>query len=492
MLFNSYVFIFAFLPVVLLGFYGLKTAGNNNLSIIWLVLASVFFYAYFEPKYVFIIAASIVCNFYCGKILSKYSNRKLTLILGITFNVLLLVYYKYAGLLTVTVNDYFFPVSIIQVALPIAISFFTFQQIAYLVDCYRGESENYSFSHYLLFVTFFPQLIAGPIVHHKEMLPQFGQTKHALDWQNIAVGLSIFIFGLFKKVVLADNIAQYSSPVFNAAEIGQEITPWDAWIATLAYTLQLYFDFSGYSDMAIGIARMFGIKLPINFNSPLKSKSISEFWRRWHITLSRFLRDYLYITFGGNRKGRVRQYTNLLLTMLIGGIWHGAGWNFLLWGGLHGIMLVINHLFKTFVNVKIPALISIAITFICVAVVFVPFRASTFEACWNLYQVMFNIDTIFSYLAAGSLETAIVVKKEAFPWIMGALVVVFLAPNTQEIHRKFQPALDFVQTKIGYSTFISNKAAWQPNSLWLWINGALFLAVYIEMSSISEFIYFQF
>ncbi|TVT47942.1 MAG: MBOAT family protein, partial [Sedimenticola thiotaurini] len=306
MLFNSYYFIFLFLPIVL-AVYFLLLRKDTEYPIVWLVFASLFFYGWWNPVYLFLIIASMVINYALGWSLSDGSgmtpiNRKRILVFGIALNLSALGYYKYAGFFienikTLITNDFSFE----EILLPLAISFFTFQQIAYLVDAYRGITKEYRFIHYALFVTFFPQLIAGPIVHHKEMLPQFLRvTSFKKNIENFSIGITIFTIGLFKKSVLADNVAQYSTPVFDAAATGDSLSFFVAWGGAMAYTMQLYFDFSGYSDMAIGGARLFGIKLPLNFHSPYKATTIVEFWRRWHMTLSRFLRDYLYIPLGGN------------------------------------------------------------------------------------------------------------------------------------------------------------------------------------------------
>lgn len=317
----------------------------------WLILSSLFFYGWWNPAYLSLILFSMLFNYAFGTILSngeKPKIRKYLLWVGVTTNLGFLGYFKYANFfvdqLNWAANSNF---HLEKIILPLAISFFTFQQIAFLVDSYRHETKEFNFLQYCLFVTFFPQLIAGPIVHHKEMMPQFASNQvYKVNYKSLAIGLIIFTIGLFKKVILADGVAIYATPIFAEAEAEIAITLFSAWGGALAYTLQLYFDFSGYSDMAIGIAFMFGIKLPINFNSPYKSQSIIEFWRRWHITLSRFLRDYLYITLGGSKKGNVRRYVNLFITMLLGGIWHGAGWTFIIWGMLHGTYLMINHAWR--------------------------------------------------------------------------------------------------------------------------------------------------
>ena len=292
MLFNSYTFIFLFLPTVLLGFHLIGKQGHHRVAIAWLVGASLFFYGWWNPAYLGLMLVSIFFNYGIGVSLGgapKQPNKKPILIFGVIVNLGLLAYFKYANFFVDNLNNIAgTDIVLEQIILPLAISFFTFQQIAYLVDAWRGETKEYNFLHYCLFVTFFPQLIAGPIVHHKEMLPQFAKdVVYKLRSKHLAIGLTIFAIGLFKKVVLADGISVYASPVFDAAEAGVVLTFFEAWGGSLAYTFQLYFDFSGYSDMAIGIARMFGIRLPLNFNSPYKATSIIDFWRKWHITLSR-------------------------------------------------------------------------------------------------------------------------------------------------------------------------------------------------------------
>lgn len=404
MLFNSIEFIFIFLPIVLAGFYLAGKYGLFQIAMVWLIVSSLFFYGWWNPYYLILIVGSIIFNYMVGRTLCERQHNayaKYILIFGITVNILLIAYYKYANFFVDTLNTIGGTTYHLEmIILPLAISFFTFQQITYLVDAYRGETSDHNFSHYCLFVLFFPQLIAGPIVHHSEMLPQFSQEKIYKFSQSVfSIGLTIFLIGLFKKVVLADGVAVYASPVFAASENGEVITFFEAWAAALGYTFQLYFDFSGYSDMAIGIAGMFGIKLPMNFNSPYKAVNIIDFWRRWHITLSRFLRDYLYFPLGGNRKGKVRRYVNLLVTMLLGGLWHGAGWTFIIWGALHGCYLIINHawhaILRNVINHDRPptafgVFLSRAITLLAVIVAWVLFRAETFDGAVNILQGMFG------------------------------------------------------------------------------------------------------
>ncbi|TLM75618.1 MBOAT family O-acyltransferase [Microbulbifer harenosus] len=343
MLFNSLPFIFVFLPAVIFGFYLLRRFHLFRFSLTWLALASLLFYAWWSPQYLALLLGSISVNFLIGKRVALSFHKKAWLVAGVIGNLSAIAVYKYLGFFATTVSQLTnTEISVPDLILPLAISFFTFQQIAYLVDTYRSGQPEYEFVRYLLFVSFFPQLIAGPIVQHKEVAGQLSRLAiRSIRVEQINFGVCLFVIGLAKKVILADQLAPYATPVFNAADGGTSPTFLEAWGGLLAYSFQLYFDFSGYADMAVGLAKMFGIELPRNFNSPYKSTNIIEFWRRWHITLSNFLRNYLYIPLGGSREGS-RSF-NLLATMLLGGFWHGAGWNFIIWGGLHGVYLVANH-----------------------------------------------------------------------------------------------------------------------------------------------------
>src|SRR5215475_3056143 len=345
MLFNSAQFIFVFLPIVLSVFFLLGRLREQMLAVMWLVAASLVFYGFDDPyRLLPLILGSIAFNFFVGRMLLRSQNRAL-LAIGIGGDLLLLGYFKYAGFLVETLNAVTgIALPKPNIDLPIGISFFTFTQIAFLVDAYRGEAREYEPFHYTLFVSFFPHLIAGPIYHHKEIMPQFHlQENFRFGISNFGLGLTWFALGLAKKILFADVVAQYATPIFNAAAAGQAVGLVDSWIGACGFGLQLYYDFSGYSDMAIGLALMIGVRLPLNFDSPYKALSLIDFWRRWHMTLSRFLRDYLYIPLGGNRKGPRRRYINLLVTMLLGGLWHGAAWTFVIWGAIHGFGLVVNH-----------------------------------------------------------------------------------------------------------------------------------------------------
>src|SRR6201988_5079320 len=346
MLFSSFAFLFQFLPATILAFAAARLH-SPRAGIIVLVAASLVFYGAWRPVYLLLFLGSVVINFMLGLAMEKPERRRAVGLCGVTLNLAVLGFFKYANFLLDTLRDVSgAPLPHLDVILPLGISFFTFQQIAYLVDIMRGAKVERDIVSFTLFVSFFPHLIAGPLVHHAEMIPQFKRGLTGRSAVLAARGLAIFAAGLFKKVVIADNLAQFVSPVFAHLDAGGGVTTSWAWLATLAYTLQIYFDFSGYSDMGVGLAVLFGTRLPVNFRSPYKAASIIDFWRRWHITLSRFLRDYLYIPLGGNRLGEQRRYINLLVTMLLGGLWHGAAWNFVIWGGLHGLYLSVNHLWR--------------------------------------------------------------------------------------------------------------------------------------------------
>ncbi|MDF1879352.1 MBOAT family protein, partial [Sulfurimonas sp. SAG-AH-194-C20] len=391
MLFNSYEFIFIFLPITFFVYYYLNAKRLYRISKVFLVFSSLFFYSWWNVVYLPIILSSMLINYTLGKALYN-TNKKTLLSIGISINLLLLLYFKYADFFIENFNlltDENVPS--LDLVLPLAISFFTFQQISYLVDSYKKKVKEHSFLNYALFVTFFPQLIAGPIVHHQEMMPQFRDTNNTeVNYHNIAKGIFIFSIGLFKKVVIADTFAVWATQGFN---VTTQLSFLEAWATSLSFTFQLYFDFSGYTDMAIGAALLFNISLPINFNSPYKSNNIQDFWRRWHITLSRFLKDYIYIPLGGNKNGEYITYSNLIITFLIGGIWHGAGWTFILWGFLHGLALVIYKIWSKY-GFKIWTCISWLITFNFINITWVFFRANEVEDAIKILSAMFSFDDI--------------------------------------------------------------------------------------------------
>ncbi len=453
MLFNSYEFIFLFLPITFFVYFLINKARWLNAGKIWLILSSLFFYSWWNPIYLPLILFSLFINFSIGNQIiknQKQSHCRQILTLGIILNLSLLGYFKYADFFIVNINTGLSTeVTLLNLALPLAISFFTFQQIAYLVDSYRGETTEYNFLNYALFVTFFPQLIAGPIVHHKEMMPQFASLRTKLpQFKNIGLGLFIFSMGLFKKVIIADTFAGWVTPAFDEATSLSFI---EAWSASLSYTFQLYFDFSGYTDMAIGAALLFNIRLPINFNSPYKALSVQDFWRRWHMTLSRFLRDYVYIPLGGNRGTWILTYRNLLTTFLLGGLWHGAGWTFVFWGLLHGLALCVNHTWKK-LNIILPKWLAWFLTFNFINITWVFFRAETFTDATKVLTGMLGFSgfTIHPRLAP-ILEKFSNTKLPYDQWnyflnpIKGvfylsiAFITVLLLKNSIELMKKHQP-----------------------------------------------------
>lgn len=384
MLFNSYIFVFVFFPICLLGYYGLLKSGKAEAARVFLTAMSLWFYSYFNLSYLLIMVCSIAGNYLFHRLLSK-KPRRAVMVLAVALNLGVLFYFKYFDFFLDTMNAAFGTDFVLRgILLPLGISFFTFQQISFIVDTYRGEVAGCLLSEYALFVSFFPQLIAGPIVNHSEMLPQFrafGERK--ADWERIAGGLALFVLGLAKKVLLADTFgAGVDYGYENLAVLGRA----DAWLVILFYALQLYFDFSGYCDMAVGIGRMLGIEIPVNFNSPYKAVNIVDFWKRWHITLNRFFTKYVYIPLGGNRKGRGRMYFNLLVVFFLSGFWHGAGFHFLVWGMLHGVLYVATRFWQGRVRCrndnslikqgsKVMTLVSQMATFLYVSVAWVYFRA---------------------------------------------------------------------------------------------------------------------
>ncbi|HEC1767645.1 TPA: MBOAT family protein [Campylobacter lari] len=417
MVFSSYEFIFIFLPIVLIIFYMLKKFNHIQSAKLFLVLASLFFYAFWKVEYVLILLLSMGVNFYLANlILLNRKKVKLLFYSGVFFNLALLAFFKYTDFLLENFNVFFqivqldFNIPLPHILLPLAISFFTFQQIAFLVDCYKRtnieslKSENtykINILDYALFITFFPQLIAGPIVHHKEMMPQFKSmlwnNSILINWENIAKGLFIFSMGLFKKVYIADSFALWANAGFKIVENGGTLNIFEAWATSLSYTFQLYFDFSGYCDMAIGIALFFSIKLPINFNSPYKALNISDFWRRWHITLGKFLKDYLYIPLGGNRVSKIINLRNLFIVAFVSGVWHGAGWGFVIWGVLHGLAMVLHRIYSFIIpNAKfkesiIYKIFAWFVTFNFINLAWIFFRSENLQGAINLLKAMFGI-----------------------------------------------------------------------------------------------------
>ena len=460
MLYNSFEFIFVFLPVALLLYFG-AAAVSRGLANGVLCALSLAFYAWWDWRNLFVLVGSILVNFVVGALIKRRASKPV-LVLGVALNLAVLGYFKYANFalanLSALTGHTFTPPA---VALPLGISFFTFTQIAFLVDCYGGRARELDLTRYVLFVTFFPHLIAGPIVHHSQLMPQFS-TNLSKRWNadNVHPGLAFFTLGLFKKVAIADTVAPWATAVFGAAHEPQFF---DAWRGALAYTMQLYFDFSGYSDMAIGLGLLFNVRLPDNFDAPYRAASIADFWRRWHITLSRFLRDYLYIPLGGNRRGETRTRLNLLLTMFLGGIWHGAGWTFVIWGTYHGVLLVAQRMWSRHVR-PMPLAASRTLTFLAVVVGWVFFRATSVERAGSMLAAMAGLH--------GPGETS-----AGTQWLVLAALLLFVnvAPTTKQ----------WVETR--------TLNAWRAAAL----ATLFFLALVLMRTSLltrtpSPFIYFQF
>lgn len=515
MLFSTYTFLLFFLPIVLAGFFLLGRI-NWRWSTSWLTFSSLVFYAWWKPDpdhpwtpwFLGLIIVSCAGNYLCGNAIAaskSQSARKTLVIIGVTTNLLLLVYYKYLGILSVWSHATTgWPADIPILVMPLAVSFFTFLQIAFLVDVYRGDKTGYNFGDYLLFVTFFPHLVAGPLVHHRELISQFKPKITRISSRCFVIGLTVLAIGLFKKVIVANNLADTATPIFQFAADGtRALTMGEAWVGALAYTFQIYFDFSGYSDMAIGISYLFGLKLPLNFNSPYKATSIIDFWRRWHMTLSRFLRDYLYIPLGGNRKGSARRYINLMITMLLGGLWHGAGITFGLWGLLHGLYLCINNawiaLRKKLGWKPLPKFLAISITFLAVVFAWVPFRSGNFELAssgnaklaWNATSSFYSSMVIPQ---DGPLWTPLsgdnILKfKRAVRPLTYALLIAFCLPNTQQFLGRFSPHF---RDKKEPADPRRRWWGWRPSPLAAAFTFLLFVIVTLEIDRGGEFIYFQF
>ncbi len=489
MLFNSYEFIFFFLPITFGIYFWLNKKRLTQASKAWMVFASLFFYSWWNIIYLPLILCSILFNFTVGSAISRANSssskkglsRKTLLAFGIVANILLLGYFKYMDFFIANTNILIGTQwNLLHIVLPLGISFFTFTQIAYLVDSYRDEVKEMDYLNYTLFVTFFPHLLAGPILHHKEMMPQFDTIKNkAINYKNISAGIFLFSIGLFKKVVIADTFAQWANTGF---ETTSSLNIFEAWATSLSYTFQLYFDFSGYTDMALAVALLFNIKLPINFNSPYKALNIQDFWRRWHITLSRFLRDYIYIPLGGNRKGEFNTYANLFTVFLIGGLWHGASWMFIAWGALHGIAIVLHRAWQQ-MGQKMNTVLAWFITFNFINITWIFFRAKDWTQTSNIIQGMMGENGIMlpekyakyigsaqeSILQFGTVYEHINGKSQTTTYIILGFIMVLVLKNSMQLVEEFK-----------------------PNRLNLLFTLALFLTGVSMMSRVSEFLYFNF
>ena len=473
MLFNSYTFLFAFLPIVLAGAFALSRY-RPNLAVAWLALASLFFYGWWSWRHVPLLLASIAFNFFAGDAIARRGGKNGALAFGllagaVAVNLALLGYFKYAGFLVANLDTLLgADVRVEAMVLPLGISFFTFTQVAYLVDVYR-DPARYGALPYGLFVSYFPHLIAGPILHHREMMPQFtAPSSFRFQWANLAAGLTIFAIGLFKKTVLADGIAPYASPVYAQAAQGYAPGMVEAWGAAFSFGLQLYFDFSGYSDMAVGLSKMLGVRMPVNFESPYKATSMIVFWRRWHMTLSRFLRDYVYIVLGGNRRGPSRAMLNVMITMLLGGLWHGAGWTFVAWGGLHGLYLAVERVLRAkFAGYRPGPLMFVALgllTYTLINLTWVFFRAKTFGKAWDVLRGMLGLN-----VTAKPILTTYFIVSVGF--IVGSIVLVHWLMRGRTLE-----------------SVVSRAPAFAISAVW----ALMAFAIVIAQGSGNAFIYFQF
>lgn len=483
MLFTDPLFLLVFLPLVWAGFRALQHLQWHNLLLPWLALGSLVFYGWNNLAYVPLLLGSIAANAVLAHVIhrSEGFTRKSLTAAGIVLNLSVLGVFKYTAFTVETVNAvsgmaFFVP----HIALPLAISFYTFQQIAYLMDVHDGSIKPEKLVTYATFVLFFPQLVAGPVIRHQEMVPQLNRGQAwRINPQDIAVGLTLIAFGLFKKIGIADHLAPTSDAIFTLAQNGSPLDTATAWLGALSYTAQIYFDFSGYCDIGLGLARLFAIRLPINFNSPYQATSIIDFWRRWHITLSRFLRDYLYIPLGGGRHGKARQMLNLVLVMLLGGLWHGAAWSFVLWGMAHGAALAIAHAWKSH-GKRLPAFAGWALTLLFVVCAWVLFRADSLGAAGHMLNAMGGMgsghSTAFSSDAAFSTA--------------GALAIAFIMPNALWLMRRYSPVFESLPLELAPRFF--SRLRWTPTARWAFVCAFFLLAVILLADRPKEFLYFQF
>lgn len=484
MLFNSYIYILLFLPITLLGYY-LFAKRSDLASKVWLVIASLFFYAYWAPIYLFLIIGSMIGNYILTtsiiKIRVQHTTQitpKTILILGLIFNLGLLAYYKYADFFIANINITLgLQIPLLRLLLPLAISFFTFQQIAYLMDVYQGKAQSYGLLNYALFVTFFPQLIAGPIVHHSEMMPQFYNVRNRrFNPENFSNGIFLFSLGLFKKVIIADTFAIWATAGFDQQTT---LTFFPAWATSLSYTFQIYFDFSGYTDMALGSAMLFNVHLPQNFNTPYRADNIQEFWRRWHMTLSRWLRDYLYIPLGGNRKGPTRTYINLMLTFLLGGLWHGAGWTFVIWGLLHGLGTSTHKLWSSS-RFQLSAFTGWLGTFFFLNITWVFFRATNSDRAINILQSMAGFNGfVFPKQLRYLLAPFDLTHGKLFAGIGNAYEILLIT-------------IIFGTLSIWGKNSLELLKLYVPNKKWTLATTCILLYALNNLDKVSEFLYFNF
>lgn len=487
MLFNSYIFILLFLPVTLAGYYLLNHIKKYNWGLVWLFGMSLWFYGYFNARYLAIILISVCTNFTVGRwlyILADQKKRKILLAVGIILNIGGIFYFKYFDFFIENINILFSRnIPLKHILLPLGISFFTFQQISYIVDCYCDKTLHYGFLEYAVYVTFFPQLIAGPIVLHSELVPQLmDHSKKKVDYNEMCRGLYAFSLGLGKKVLLADTFSLFVNYGYSNITT---LSSLEGVITMLFYTLQIYFDFSGYCDMALGIGYLFRITLPINFNSPYKAVSIRDFWDRWHMTLTRFFTHYIYIPLGGSKNGVLRTCVNTMIVFLISGLWHGAAWTFILWGILHGVLMVLNRLCLPVIK-KIPKLLTGALTFLLVNLLWIFFRAKSVSEAVLLIGTIFTKPSfqisngmadltddivemrILARLIPGSLSLNVPLCQILLFGVLGLFGIWFMK-NTQE------KVTDFTMRWTKYAVTV-----------------LLMTVSILSFSGVSEFLYFNF
>lgn len=474
MVFSSYIFLFVFLPLVLAGYYLLSLVKNPIYQRLFLIGASLFFYSYFNPSYLLIIVVSILVNYLLASCIRGGTGRFQTVCfwLGVLFNVVLLGYFKYRDFFVENINALFHTSFLLKhIALPLGISFFTFQQLSFLVSIRKGEEQLERFDDYCIFVLFFPQLVAGPIVLYSEMIPQFKDPQRRYwNWDNIAKGVYIFVIGLFKKAVIADTLALFVDTGFASSRLSFCA----AWATSLSYTFQVYFDFSGYSDMAVGLGKLFNIDIPFNFLSPYQSESIGVFWRRWHITLGRALQNYIYFPLGGSREGKLKTYRNLMITFLVSGLWHGAAWTFVLWGALHGLFNALERVFAKPIG-KLPHWLRVGCTLLIVNALWVLFRADSFQAAGVVYRGMVD------FANPGLLQVALLANDGfvGIPAVLNTAYVIALLA-----------ALLFVCLRAKNSRQMLESFTCRKGTLWA--AAILFCVALVHLSRESVFIYFNF
>jgi alginate O-acetyltransferase complex protein AlgI len=487
MLFNSYAYIFLFLPVTLIVYFLLNKLRLTMGSKIWLVLASLVFYGWWNPIYIPLIVGSIIFNYSIGFLMTRERGKgrlpvaRRLLISGVLGNLALLGYFKYTDFFISNINSVgHYGVPLMHITLPLGISFFTFTQIAYLVDTEKGKAREASAINYGLFVTFFPHLLAGPIIHNSEMMPQFERQRGKVaDYRNLAGGVLLFFIGLFKKTVIADTFAVFANNGF--ADVGS-LTVFEAWAATLAYSLQLYYDFSGYTDMALGASQMFNIRLPINFDRPYRSLNVQEFWRRWHMTLGRFMRDYVYIPLGGSRVVEARILINMMITFFIVGLWHGAGWTFIIWGLIHGAALVIHHVWSK-LNIDMPKWLAWLITFNFVNAAFVFFRAASIPDALRMLKAMAGLNS------AGGLA-AMRVRLAGLPDFGAVLGDLFGRLGKAEVFLGM--FLIFFPLSFLFRNSDDMEKTFEPGTVQLVVFSLAAVIAVLYLGTYSEFLYFRF